>query len=443
MPTAVWGWRSTLVVTCYATVFLGLIAWPTPGDSSQVARSQLASLAAPPLVLVGAAFVSAHGRLTDNEISGRLAAGLSVLGISGLAAGAAISGQPGRLASATPWLIALSVVVTVALCALVMVASTGRPIVDPMTLGVRPGDHLLTRRSLPSWFAVRVAMGVCLLAVGRQAPAMWPSGATLPLVMTTAGAVLVLSACLALLRSGIDEATRALGEAGDRAVRAEARHDVDRARMHEIGSAFAGIAAATRLIGSARVALPQHQRTSLEQLLSAETARLERLLDGRRGVLLDVDLDRILHRQVLSHQTRGHVVTWTPTGAWVVGDPDAVAAIVDVLLDNAATHGIGVARVSGTVRDGIAEVAVTDEGPGVAADLTGGRLFDLGHRGEHSPGQGIGLHLARGLAERQGGYLVLRTTGTTTTFVLGLPAADGGMKATGENDEAVVGTGSS
>jgi signal transduction histidine kinase len=51
------------------------------------------------------------------------------------------------------------------------------------------------------------------------------------------------------------------------------------------------------------------------------------------------------------------------------------------------------------------------------------RVFDWGARGSRSSGQGIGLHIAHELMQRQGGYLEIRDGRRGgATFVLGLPA---------------------
>ena len=101
--------------------------------------------------------------------------------------------------------------------------------------------------------------------------------------------------------------------------------------------------------------------------------------------------------------------------------PDAVAAMFNVLLDNAAKHGRSAAKVTVEPHGNYVEVAVHDDGPGVDPSLRTG-LFEWGVRGAGSTGQGIGLHIARDLAQQQGGYL--RTgdvAGGGATFVLGLP----------------------
>ncbi|HZX02658.1 sensor histidine kinase [Kribbella sp.] len=88
--------------------------------------------------------------------------------------------------------------------------------------------------------------------------------------------------------------------------------------------------------------------------------------------------------------------------------------ILDVLLDNARTHGHGTVRV--TAHDVLETTAidVRDEGS-ITADVP-----DLFRRGGTTQGTGIGLALARNLAESSGGRLVLASS-SPTVFRLLLP----------------------
>lgn len=95
----------------------------------------------------------------------------------------------------------------------------------------------------------------------------------------------------------------------------------------------------------------------------------------------------------------------------------AVRQVVGVLLDNAVVHGRGTITV--TVRDagGVIAVDVTDEGPGVP---DGADPFT--RRAGSATGHGIGLPLARTLAEAEGGRLRLSSP-APPVFSLLLPAA--------------------
>jgi signal transduction histidine kinase len=94
----------------------------------------------------------------------------------------------------------------------------------------------------------------------------------------------------------------------------------------------------------------------------------------------------------------------------------AVRQILGVLLENAFVHGRG--QVSVVLRDAAGALAldVTDEGSGV---LDGTFLFT--RRSSGAAGHGIGLALARNLAEAEGGRLHLSRT-SPPTFTILLPA---------------------
>jgi signal transduction histidine kinase len=250
----------------------------------------------------------------------------------------------------------------------------------------------------------------------------------------TAGAALLVSTCLALFLGEVESAKRSrdtLDHQLESAWRVDRAH---RARLHEIHSTIAGIASASQLLRSVQE-ISEQRRRRLDEMVSAELGRLERLIaqddacktswtagsEDRPADPMAIDLDAAIGPIVLSHEARGHGVRWSPSGRRVRAQPDAVAAMFNVLLDNAAQHGRSAAEVTMEQRGGYVEVAVHDNGPGVEPCLRT-RLFEWGARGARSTGQGIGLHLAHELAQQQGGYLRTRDVARDgATFVLGLP----------------------
>jgi signal transduction histidine kinase len=97
----------------------------------------------------------------------------------------------------------------------------------------------------------------------------------------------------------------------------------------------------------------------------------------------------------------------------------AVRKILGVLLDNAVTHGRGTVTVTARDAGDAFAIDVTDEGPGIDSDLD---LFARGNSSTDS--HGIGLALARSLAEAEGGRLRLGTP-APPTFTLLLPIDPG------------------
>lgn len=102
-----------------------------------------------------------------------------------------------------------------------------------------------------------------------------------------------------------------------------------------------------------------------------------------------------------------------PSLPWTEASPSAIRQILDVLLDNALTHGAGTIRLSAKRVGHGAVVAVSDHGA-VALDTT--RLFI--RRSDDAAGTGIGLALAQRLAEAEDVRLVLAEPGPGVTFHL-------------------------
>jgi two-component system OmpR family sensor kinase len=108
-------------------------------------------------------------------------------------------------------------------------------------------------------------------------------------------------------------------------------------------------------------------------------------------------------------------------------DRERVAQIMRILLDNALRHtpeGTDV-TVSAIRYNGAAELTVADSGPGLPAGARG-KVFERFFTGDAARGAGLGLAIARELAERMDGRLVLTTKPGSTAFTLELPADGNG-----------------
>ena len=116
-------------------------------------------------------------------------------------------------------------------------------------------------------------------------------------------------------------------------------------------------------------------------------------------------------------------------GPVALGDPVALEAALDALLENVARHGGGEATVSCRRVDGRVRVSVADHGPGLPPAQRA-RAFERFFRadpvrGRDEGGVGLGLALARDLLAAQRGSLWLEETpGGGLTAVMELPATD-------------------
>jgi len=103
-------------------------------------------------------------------------------------------------------------------------------------------------------------------------------------------------------------------------------------------------------------------------------------------------------------------------------DPERVAQIIRILVDNALTHtppGTEV-EVSAMRENGTMRLAVRDAGPGIKrADLA--RVFEPFYTSDDLRGSGLGLAIARELAEHMDGRLAVASSPGRTTFTLELP----------------------
>lgn len=113
-----------------------------------------------------------------------------------------------------------------------------------------------------------------------------------------------------------------------------------------------------------------------------------------------------------------------PASLQVRGRPDDLRDMIRNLLDNALVHGRGTVRLAGqveTARDGgrQAWITVSDEGPGMPAEL-GEAVFDRFRKGSaDSTGHGLGLAIVREVVHGHGGAVdVLPGPGCHVRIVL-------------------------
>ncbi|GGW76114.1 two-component sensor histidine kinase [Streptomyces lucensis JCM 4490] len=149
--------------------------------------------------------------------------------------------------------------------------------------------------------------------------------------------------------------------------------------------------------------------TQVERLTDVVQRLLTNSRDPRTGSAVTFDLDEVIQQQLAewrpAYRSAGRaVVSSGKRHLQAVGTPGAVAQVLAALIENSLMHGGGTVALRTRVTGNQAVVEVTDEGPGVPADL-GARIFERTISGRNSTG--IGLAVARDLAEADGGRLEL------------------------------------
>jgi signal transduction histidine kinase len=200
-------------------------------------------------------------------------------------------------------------------------------------------------------------------------------------------------------------------------------------RLHAVRSSLAGMSGALQVLTEHRDELPEASSRRIETLLVEEVERLRRLVappahDAMAMASEDLDLDSLVAKVVLGRRMAGQEVAWSPSGCQVRVIADDVVEALNVLLVNAWRHALGaLARIDVMAAGSTILVTVSDDGPGILPALRDS-IFERGVSRPGSPGQGLGLAMARSLVERSGGELaLLPASHGGATFCLTLPAA--------------------
>jgi signal transduction histidine kinase len=211
---------------------------------------------------------------------------------------------------------------------------------------------------------------------------------------------------------------------------------------HELRSPMAAVIGAARTLQVRWRELRADQRESFLALIGDETTRLAALigdvLDTSRidaGTFSfrfsDVDVAALV-RDMVATAAYGQdevpiVMEATPELAVVRGDPERLRQIFGNLIDNAVKYSPvgGPVEVRVSQSNGEVTVAVRDRGPGIkAADQQ--VIFEKFGRvtaGNSKPGSGLGLYIARSIAETHGGTIAVSSApGRGATFTVTLPA---------------------
>ena len=233
---------------------------------------------------------------------------------------------------------------------------------------------------------------------------------------------------------------RAAAEAASLARDSSARTALLSAVSHDLRTPLAGIKAAIGSLRSSEVTFSAADEAELMAAIEDSADRLDaligNLLDMSRlqaGALVasprPVDLGEVVPATVAS-VTEPDRVDWTldPAARVVVADPGLLDRVLGNVVENALRHqpSPGHVRVTTSGIGHRTQVRVVDTGPGVAEDSREQIFLPFQRSGDAPAGDGVGLGLAvaRGLAEAMGAEVSAEETpGGGLTMVVDLPAA--------------------
>lgn len=289
-------------------------------------------------------------------------------------------------------------------------------------------------------------------------------------------------------RREIERLYRELQDAFERASQAKALEQSERLKSalldavtHDLRTPLTSIkASVTTLLddpgapggGEESAALDAEGRREMLDVIDEETDRLNRFVEGlvemarieagemhlrRRWGSVEEIVGAALERA--APLTRGHEVLARMDGGLpaVRVDARAVTEVVYTLVDNAAKYSPAGTRIEVRAEesgDGRVRLSVEDEGPGIPPELRG-RVFDKFFRamrdGDSRPGRptgtGMGLAIAKGIAEAHGGRIWVEDGrgGRGSRVVVTLPIGDeeetaaegaGGLGVSGDERQA-------
>ena len=216
---------------------------------------------------------------------------------------------------------------------------------------------------------------------------------------------------------------------------------------HEVRSPIAAVRAVLESEESNPVDMRATRRSALralqrlqdlaEQLLILDSAG--RPVIGVSPRLVDVDELVLILADELRRTTALDIDTSAVSGGQVLSNEIDVLRVIENLASNAVRHAESTVAFSVTETDGVVELTVSDDGPGIPEE-TRNVIFERfrrldGDRGRTTGGSGLGLSIVWEISTRHGGSVRAEDAeGGGARFVVALPAST--PAGTGDPDRA-------
>jgi two-component system phosphate regulon sensor histidine kinase PhoR len=216
----------------------------------------------------------------------------------------------------------------------------------------------------------------------------------------------------------------------------EEKRDFVATISHELRTPMTGVYGAAQTLLRTDIDWNASQHRQLLELIASQAERLSQIVDDLL-LATSIDHDRVqisqepvdvgeLVRRTLEVLEAPDVDVDIPDQPYALGDGDRIQQILVNLLDNAFKYGRPPVRLIVAPTGDALEIAVRDAGTGIAREEEE-RIFEKFYRSDpelaRAPsGTGLGLYIARALAERMDGMLAVGSApGRGTEFVLTLP----------------------
>ncbi|MFZ1881815.1 MAG: ATP-binding protein [Gaiellaceae bacterium] len=223
----------------------------------------------------------------------------------------------------------------------------------------------------------------------------------------------------------------------------EFRDDIITVVSHELRTPLAGVYGAAQTLISLGDRIGDDERQQLIGLIGEQSGRLVRIVEeilltqrldandvtvARRAFDVGAAVERVVASTQIWRAARNVVVVVTDTDVEAEGDPLLFEQVLSNLIDNAVKYSpvaadvrVAVARLGAHVR-----VSVSDSGPGIAPGDRE-RVFEKFFRVDPeqttgTSGTGLGLYIARELAQRMHGTVGLLPSKAGATFYVDVPA---------------------
>jgi Na+/proline symporter/nitrogen-specific signal transduction histidine kinase len=247
----------------------------------------------------------------------------------------------------------------------------------------------------------------------------------------------------------LEAAARQLGEANERLTRLDSEKDDFLSQVsHEVRTPMTSIRSFAEILSS-KPDLPPERTARYVGIIHEESVRLTRLLDSTLDLSLlergevplqisAIDPERVLEASIAAchglADKAGVAIDSGPRAADVAlrANADRLAQVFINLIANAIKYNTSPAprvRLESRVRDGLYEVLVADNGPGIRPEERE-RVFSKFMRGwahtqTHEKGAGLGLAISWEIMRRLGGSLTLEpcAKGEGATFRVALPVS--------------------